>query len=78
MGHGRRGRSAVPMLFARLEPDNVAGTNLLDRPAFALDPSAAGRDDEDLAKRMGVPGGTCAGLKGDGVAGRPRRRVCRK
>src|SRR5438552_18205565 len=37
--HRRRRRRAVPMLLTRLEPDHIAGTDLLDRPAIALHPA---------------------------------------
>jgi hypothetical protein len=40
--------SPVPVLLARREPHNVAGTDLLDRPALSLDPAATSRDDEGL------------------------------
>ncbi len=50
----RRGRGcAVPVLFARSEPDHVARTDFLDRTALALHPAAAGRDNQSLAKGMG-------------------------
>ena len=71
VGHGRGRRGAVPVLLARREPDDIAGPDLLDRAALALDPAAAGRDDQRLAERMRVPGGAGAGLEGD--ARRPTR-----
>ena len=37
MGHGGRWRGAVPVLLARREPDDVAWTDFLDRPAVSLD-----------------------------------------
>jgi hypothetical protein len=59
----------MPMAFTRLEPHDVAGTNLLDGAALALDASRTGRDDQCLAQRMGVPGGAGARLEGnDGAA----------
>ena len=58
----------------RLEPDDVAGVDVLDRPAQTLDAAEAGGDDQHLPQGMGVPGGTSARLEGDGVAGRPGRR----
>src|SRR3954451_4797099 len=36
MGHCRVGRGTVPVLFARLEPHDVAGTDFFDRPIPAL------------------------------------------
>ena len=65
MGHGGGRRGTVPMLFARREPDDVAGPDLLDRAALALRPAAARGDDEGLAERMGVPGGARAGFERD-------------
>ncbi len=78
MGHARGGRGAMPVLVTRRAPDHVAGTDLHDRLALALGPSAAGGDDQGLAQRMGVPGGARARLERDaraGDAGRGRRRV---
>ena len=63
--HGRGRRGAMPMLLARREPDHVAGTDFLDRAALALDPAAAGRDDQGLAQRVRVPGGPAPGLERD-------------
>ena len=59
------------MLLAGREPDDVAGTDVLDRAAFALDAAGAGRDQEGLAERVGVPGGPCPGLERDAGAGDP-------
>ncbi len=67
--HGRGGRGAMPMLFARREPDHVAGPNLLDRAAPTLRSPAASRNDQRLAKRMGVPCGSSARLERDDCAG---------
>ena len=78
-GGGRRG--AVPVLFAGREPDDVAGTDLLDRAAIALRPAAPRRDDQGLPQRMGMPGGTRArlerdaGADGAGRIGRLEQRV---
>src|SRR3954451_7267260 len=65
VAHGGRGRRAVPVLLARLEPDHVPPPDILDGPALALDPAAAGGDDQRLAERVGVPGRARAGLEGD-------------
>src|SRR6266436_9547318 len=61
---GRRCR-AVPVFLAGWKPDDIAGTDFFDRSALALRPAKAGRDDEGLTKRMGVPRGAGAGLEGD-------------
>src|SRR3954451_17875344 len=55
--HGGGRRSAVPMLLARLEPDDVARPDLLDRTTLALHETEAGGDDQRLAERVRVPGG---------------------
>ena len=60
------------MLLARGEPDDVAGPDLFDRTTLALRKAGAESDDQDLAKGMGVPGRTGAGLEGDGRAADPR------
>src|SRR5260221_9732696 len=69
---GRRG-CAVPVLLAGGKPDNVAGADHLDRSPVALDPAAAGSNDQGLTERMRVPGGSCARLERDQSAARPRR-----
>ena len=46
----------MPMLHARRKPDHIAWPHL-DRSTFALDPAEAGRDDQRLTERVGVPGG---------------------
>src|SRR4051812_9706231 len=50
--HGGFRRRAVPVLFARLEPDHVAGPDLLDRPALPLREAAAKGDDRRLPEGM--------------------------
>src|SRR5947199_5782659 len=76
--HGCSRRRAVPVLFARLEPDDVAGPDLLDRPALTLHKAIAKGDDQRLPEWMRVPCGARAGLERDGVAGRSRRSVGRE
>ena len=65
--HGRRCRGAVPMLFTRRAPDDVAGADLFDRASPALNQAAAlysgdhDRDDADDLRpgrqRLVAPGG---------------------
>jgi hypothetical protein len=54
----------MPVLLAGREPDHVARPDLLDGSAFALDPAAAGSDDESLTERMRVPCRPRAWLEG--------------
>ena len=63
--HRGRRRSAVPVLLAGREPDDVAGADLLDRPALALRPADTRGHDQRLAERMGVPRRARARLEGD-------------
>src|SRR6476660_4735468 len=48
--HCRRRRRAVPMTMVGRAPQDVARVDLDDRPAFALRPALAGRDDQRLPK----------------------------
>src|SRR5438067_975111 len=73
MGHRRRRLGAVPMLLAGRRPDHVTWADLLDRSAPALHPTAARRDDQRLAERMGVPVAAGARLESDGGAGHAPR-----
>src|SRR3954447_2312711 len=63
VSHSRSVAGAMPMLFASVKPDSVTGRNLLARPALALHPSTARRDDQDLTGRMSVPCGSGARLE---------------
>jgi hypothetical protein len=51
---GRSRRGAMPMLFARWEPDHVTRPDFLDRSPRALRPAATGGDDNGLTQRVGV------------------------
>src|SRR3954454_10797582 len=73
VAHGRRRRSAVPVLLTWREPDDIAGPDLLDGTAFTLHPAETGHDEQGLAKRMRVPGRACARFKGDQGASDARR-----
>lgn len=64
MAHSPVGGSAVPVLFARFEEDDVAGADLLDGAAFALYTARAEGDEQRLSQRVRVPGGTGAGVEG--------------
>ena len=52
--HRRCRRRTVPVLVVRRTPDDIAGADFLDRPAFALRPADARRDDQRLSERMRV------------------------
>src|SRR3954447_12736635 len=69
VGHGRRRRGAVPMLFTGRKPNNITRTDVLDRAAFQLDPTSTGRHDQSLTKWMSVPRCACARLKRHAGAG---------
>src|SRR5690349_5277708 len=63
--HGRGWSGAMPVLLVRWKPDDVARTDLLDRPTSALDQAEAIGDDQRLTQRMGVPRGASTGFEGD-------------
>ena len=64
------------MPLARREPDHVARPDLLDRATPALGEPGAGRHDQGLTQRVGVPRRARAGLEGDG-GGAGARRILR-
>src|SRR6476646_8468667 len=66
--HGRRRRSAMPVLLARRKPDHVTGPNFLYRPAPPLRAAAARSDDESLTQRMRMPCSPRSRLKGNAGA----------
>src|SRR5207237_10337506 len=53
----------MPMLFTRRTRDHIAGPDDLDRAAPALHVAAAGRHDQRLTARVGVPCAAGAWLK---------------
>src|ERR1700728_3881232 len=55
MNHDGARTGAVPMFFARRNPDHIAGTDFSGLIAPYLNPAAAGNHRECLAERMGVP-----------------------
>ena len=76
MRHRGCWRGAVPMLFTGRKPRDITWPDFLDRPAFALHPSEAKRDDQRLTERMRMPGGAGARLEGDACTGHPCRIGC--
>src|SRR5215203_3409004 len=73
VGHRRRWRRPVPVLFAWREPNDVTGPNLLDWPTPTLGAANAGCHDQRLAERMGVPRRPRTGLERHTRAGSARR-----
>src|SRR4051794_41753344 len=65
VGHEPVGSRAVPVLFAGLDVDDVAGPNLLDLAAATCDEADAVGDVQRLASRVRVPGGTRTWSKPD-------------
>ena len=63
----------MPMFLARGKPDDIAGPNFLDGPAFPLSPAAARSNDQGLTERMRVPSGPRARLERDAGADDPCR-----
>ncbi len=53
------------MFFARRDPDHIAGPDLLDAGAFALNPAKSRGHDQRLAERVGVPCSAGAGFERD-------------
>src|SRR5947207_12168346 len=50
MSHARRRRSAMPMLFARRKPDDIAGADFLNGPSPPLHPANPGGHNEHMSK----------------------------
>jgi hypothetical protein len=61
--HGCGWRGAVPMFLTRRDRDHVPRPNLLNRTTPGLHPTAASRNDQGLAQRMGVPCCPSTGLE---------------
>jgi len=55
----------MPVFHARRNPDDIARLDLLLFTTRLLQPAAAGRHDQGLAERVGVPGRAGAGLERD-------------
>jgi hypothetical protein len=73
VSHGRRRRGAMPMPFTGRKPNDITRMDVLDGPAFQLDPPSTGRHDQSLTKWMSVPRCACAWLKRNAGAGYERR-----
>jgi hypothetical protein len=65
VGHEPRGRSAVPVVLARLEEDTVAGADHFDRATAPPAKTDALRHPDRLAVRVGVPVRASAGREVD-------------
>src|SRR5262249_48703785 len=72
MRHPIGGGSAMPVFHARRYPDDITRLDLLLCTTLLLHPACAGRHDQGLAERMGMPFRAGTGLKRDGGA----RRAC--
>src|SRR5580704_6487409 len=68
MRHCGRWCCAVPVLLTGRKEHDIAGPDFFDRAALGLNPAQPGRDDQSLAERMRMPGGTGARLEGDADA----------
>ena len=72
VGHEAVGRRAVPVVFAGLEEDAVAGADDLDRPTAALAQADPLGHPDRLAVRVGVPGRAGARREVDAARVQPR------
>ena len=70
MRHTRGCRSSMPVFLTRRDPDDITLPDFLDLTAPLLNPAGAGRHDQYLAERVGVPCSACPGLERDAAAGR--------
>src|SRR5262249_38611588 len=74
MNHAGGRRSAVPMLFVRRDPHDVAGFDLAHFAAPALHPARSRNHEQRLSERMRMPGGAGAGLEAHQARAHARRR----
>src|SRR6476660_5474154 len=58
VSHGIGRGGAMPMLFARRNPNDIAGPDFADRATLGLNPTNARDDIKRLTQRMGMPGCT--------------------
>src|SRR5205085_7968731 len=61
------------MLHARRDADDVALPHFLNGTSPALNPAGACGDNQHLAERMSMPGGTCPGVERDRATRRASR-----
>src|SRR5687768_13426719 len=73
MGHESSGAGAVPMLFARWDPDCIPSLDLPYCFAPNLSKPGAGCHVQSLAEWMGVPGRTSTWLETDSYSAQSRR-----
>src|SRR3982074_2054486 len=69
--HGCGWRCTMPVRDACRNPNDVSLANHLNRAAPLLNPADTICDDQDLAKRMGVPGRSRSGLESNLATARP-------
>src|SRR5258708_15295727 len=69
--HGGGGRCTMPVLDASRNPNDVSPANHLNRAAPFLNPADTICDDQDLAKRMAVPGPSRSRLESNLATARP-------
>ena len=74
MGHRRGWSGAVPMLFARRNPDDVTRPNFLDWAPPAPCSAPTSSHNQSLPQRVRVPRSPSAGLEGDTGTENTRRR----
>src|SRR5262245_37185207 len=63
----------MPMFLTRRDPDHITRANCLKWTSPTLHQATARRHDQGLAQRVGVPGGSRAGLECDTDAARACR-----
>src|SRR4051812_41802093 len=71
--HASRCARAMPMLYPRRSPDDIARLNLLLFSTLLLYPTGAGGHNQELSERMRMPCSARTGLERDVSAGRARR-----
>ena len=76
MSHCGRRRRAMPMLFVRRKPDDIARMDFLDRPALTLRPAETRDDDQCLTEWMRMPRGSRTRLERNACAGHACRIGC--